>query len=79
LERRAISTACSTGSSRCVPGIGRGWVFGTYPIITDSQFLDAARTRAAAHVTVGYSGAAVLLEKANGVWKPSSLTAKWTT
>jgi TolA-binding protein len=61
------------------PGHWEGWVFGTYPIITEVQFLDAARTRAAAHVTVGYSGAAVLLEKANGVWKTTGLTGKWIT
>jgi tetratricopeptide (TPR) repeat protein len=56
-----------------------GWVLETYPIITRIEFLDAARTKANALVTVGYSGGTLVLEKTDGVWKVIRLTNQWIT
>ncbi len=41
------------------PGHWGGWEIETYPRITEIRFTNAARTRAAARVTIGYSGATV--------------------
>ena len=38
----------------------------SYPIIAEIEFVDAARTRAAVRVTVGYAGATVQMRKQNG-------------
>jgi hypothetical protein len=55
-------------------------VFETYPIISEIEFVDAARSRAAVRVTVGYSGATVLMEKAkDGTWVAMELTNFWIT
>ena len=56
-----------------------GWVFESYPIVDEIEFIDAARTRAAVKVTVGYSGATVQLEKKNGAWVATALTNFWIT
>jgi hypothetical protein len=56
-----------------------GWVFESYPIISEIEFVDAARTRAAVKVTVGYSGATVQMEKKDGEWIARELTNFWIT
>jgi hypothetical protein len=61
------------------PGHWGGWVFESYPIITEIEFVDAARTKAAVKVTVGYSGATVQMEKKDGVWVAKELTNFWIT
>ena len=61
------------------PGHWGGWVFLTYPIVGEIEFIDAARTRATARVTVGYSGATVQMEKRNGTWIARELTNFWIT
>ena len=61
------------------PGHWGGWAFLTYPVITEVEFTDAQRTKVAARVTVGYSGATVLLEKEAGKWVAKSLTNRWIT
>ena len=61
------------------PGHWGGWVFETYPIIGEIEFIDAARTRATVQVTVGYSGATVQMEKINGGWVAKELTNFWIT
>lgn len=61
------------------PGHWGGWVFETYPIINQIEFINAERTRAAVKVTVGYSGATVQLEKKDGVWMAKELTNFWIT
>jgi tetratricopeptide (TPR) repeat protein len=58
---------------------GPGFAFTSYPRLTRVEFLDAARTRAAASVTIGYSGVTVVLEKRDGVWTPVRLTNEWIT
>jgi tetratricopeptide (TPR) repeat protein len=49
----------------------------TYPIITELEFLNADRTRAAVRVVVGGEGATVVLEKDQGVWTARSLVDRW--
>lgn len=61
------------------PGHWGGWELETYPIITEIEFADGGRTRAAARVTIGYSGATVELEKEAGTWGPKRLTGRWVT
>jgi tetratricopeptide (TPR) repeat protein len=61
------------------PGHWGGWVFETYPIIGEIEFIDAARTRATVKVTVGYSGATVQMEKRDGIWIARELTNFWIT
>lgn len=61
------------------PGHWGGWELETYPVITEIHFTDAERTRAAARVTIGYSGATVELEKEGGVWTARRLTNFWIT
>jgi len=56
-----------------------GWVLETYPIVTQVEFLDTARTRANARVTIGYSGATIVLEKVGGRWKVVGLGDEWIT
>ena len=61
------------------PGHWGGWEFLTYPVITEIEFLDAARTKARAKVTIGYSGCDVLLEKTGGTWKSVRILSEWIT
>jgi TolA-binding protein len=56
-----------------------GWEFTSYPRLTRIEFLDAARTRAAANVTIGYSGVTIVLEKRGTTWTPVRLTNQWIT
>ena len=61
------------------PGHWGGWEFETYPLITRVEFLDAERTRAAAHVTIGFGGRAVMLSKIDGEWRATGLNGRWVT
>lgn len=61
------------------PGHWGGWVFFTYPLVHSIEFRDAARTRAAAAVEIGYAGATVILEKRKGTWVAVMLTNEWVT
>jgi tetratricopeptide (TPR) repeat protein len=61
------------------PGHWGGWEFLTYPVITEIEFMDAARTKARAKVTIGYSGCDVLLEKTGGSWRAVRLVNQWIT
>lgn len=61
------------------PGHWGGWVLETYPTVTRIEFTDAARTKATAAVTIGYSGATVVLEKVSGEWHAVRLTNIWIT
>ena len=56
-----------------------GWEVETYPVIRSVTFLDEARTKASVPITVGYSGATVMLEKQNGVWVAIKLVNQWIT
>lgn len=56
-----------------------GWEFGTYPVITRIAFQNHDRTKATADVTIGYSGATVVLEKRDGAWIAVELTNEWIT
>lgn len=57
-----------------------GWELETYPTITDVEFLDDARTKAAVRVTIGYSGGTVLLEKtSDDSWRATGMTGLWIT
>jgi tetratricopeptide (TPR) repeat protein len=61
------------------PGHWGGWEIETYPHITEIQFTNAERTKAAVKVTIGYSGATVELEKDNGKWVAKRLVSQWIT
>lgn len=61
------------------PGHWSGWVFATYPHLGTIEFLDEERTRAHAHVTIGYGGTAVVMEKIDGTWTPVRLSGRWVT
>jgi hypothetical protein len=61
------------------PGHWGGWEIETYPNITQIEFIDAERTKANVNVTIGYSGATVVLEKVGGKWKAIRLTNQWVT
>jgi tetratricopeptide (TPR) repeat protein len=61
------------------PGHWGGWELETYPVITEIEFRDRERTKAAAKVTIGYSGATVELEKKGGAWIAERLTSQWIT
>jgi hypothetical protein len=56
-----------------------GWEIETYPAVRQIYFLDAARTHATAHVTIGFSGATVVLRKIDGQWKAVDLVDQWIT
>jgi tetratricopeptide (TPR) repeat protein len=56
-----------------------GWELETYPQITQIEFVNAERTKANAAVTIGYSGATVVLEKIDGKWRAVKLTNQWIT
>jgi hypothetical protein len=61
------------------PGHWGGWDLETYPVITEIGFIDGARTQAEAAVTIGYSGATVVLEKEGAVWTAKRLINQWIT
>jgi TolA-binding protein len=61
------------------PGHWGGWEFLTYPEISQIDFLDAQRTSALAHVTIGYSGCVLLLQNVDGQWKVVRVTSTWIT
>ncbi|HEY6660187.1 MAG TPA: tetratricopeptide repeat protein [Pyrinomonadaceae bacterium] len=61
------------------PGHWGGWELDTYPQVTQIEFVNAERTKANAHVTIGYSGATVVLEKVDGKWRAVRLTNHWIT
>ncbi|HET6893117.1 MAG TPA: tetratricopeptide repeat protein [Pyrinomonadaceae bacterium] len=61
------------------PGHWGGWELETYPAVTQIEFVNADRTKANASVTIGYSGATVMLEKINGKWRAVGLTNQWVT
>jgi hypothetical protein len=80
---KALLAACVIAISATHIGAGAGhwggWEFLTYPNATKIEFLDDTRTKARASVTIGYSGADVLLEKINGAWKAVRLVNQWIT
>ncbi len=61
------------------PGHWGGWELETYPQVTQIEFVNAERTKANANVTIGYSGATVVLEKVEGKWRAVRLTNQWIT
>lgn len=61
------------------PGHWGGWELETYPQVTQIEFVNADRTKANASVTIGYSGATVVLEKVDGKWRAVALTNQWIT
>jgi hypothetical protein len=61
------------------PGHWGGWELETYPQVTQIEFVNAERTKANANVTIGYSGATVVLEKVDGKWRAVRLTNQWIT
>jgi hypothetical protein len=52
---------------------------GRVPQVDYVAFADASRTQARAGITIGYSGATVVLEKVAGVWRALRLTDWWIT
>ena len=61
------------------PGHWGGWVLETYPQVTQIEFVNVERTKANANVTIGYSGATVVLEKVDSKWRAVRLTNQWIT
>jgi Tetratricopeptide repeat len=61
------------------PGHWGGWELETYPQVTQIEFVNTERTKANANVTIGYSGATVVLEKVDGKWRAVRLTNQWIT
>ena len=61
------------------PGHWGGWELETFPRVTQIEFVNAERTKANANVTIGYSGATVVLEKIDGKWRAVRLTNQWIT
>jgi tetratricopeptide (TPR) repeat protein len=62
-----------------IPGHWGGWELETFPQVTQIEFVNAERTKANANVTIGYSGATVVLEKIDGKWRAIRLTNQWIT
>jgi TolA-binding protein len=61
------------------PGHWGGWELETYPRVTQIEFVNVERTKANAAVTIGYSGATVVLEKIDGNWRALKLVGQWVT
>jgi len=61
------------------PGHWGGWMLQSFPIITAIEFLNESRTRAGVHVTIGYEGATLILEKNDGVWTFKEMVGRWIT
>jgi hypothetical protein len=59
------------------PGHWGGFQVFSDPSFSSLEFTNAERTRALVPVSVGYSGATVLLEKANGMWTMKELVNVW--
>jgi hypothetical protein len=59
------------------PGHWGGWIFQTFPIINEVTFIDAARTRGAARIRIGYEGSTQLLTKVDGTWKVTGSSGPW--
>jgi hypothetical protein len=59
------------------PGHWGGWILQTFPIVTEVTFIDAARTRGAARIRIGYQGSTQLLTKGDGTWKVSGSSGHW--
>jgi tetratricopeptide (TPR) repeat protein len=59
------------------PGHWGGWIFQTFPIINEVTFIDAARTRGAARIRIGYEGSTQLLTKVDGTWKVTGSSGHW--
>ena len=74
-----------TGQRHYHPGVQRRPAEGAvpavvaYPQLDYVEFGNASRTEARAGVTIGYSGAVVVLEKVDGVWRALRLTGWWIT
>ena len=49
----------------------------TYPVIAELEFLDAARTRAAARIVGRSEGGTIILEKDRGEWVAREVVNKW--
>ena len=60
-----------------MPGHWGGWLFVTFPSITEVVFADAARTRALVHLRIGYGGADASLEKKDGAWVLAKVAMTW--
>ncbi len=76
-SRRIISFMNRFFAAR--PGHWSGWELYSYPVITEIEFLDEARTRARVAVTIGYSGGDVLVEKGPGGWRATEASFTWIT
>ena len=76
-SREGISFVASFFEARA--GHWGGWEFLTYPVVTQIHFTNDARTAAIAHVTIGFSGCAVILEKQGGRWVAVGTTRHWVT
>ncbi len=61
------------------PGHWSGVELFTYPVVTEIEFLDEARTTARAAVTVGYSGGNVIVGKGVPGWWVTEITFTWIT
>jgi hypothetical protein len=61
------------------PGHWAGFEMTTYPAFSSIEFTNAERSRAVVPVTMGYSGADVVLEKVNGVWAITGVVNQWVT
>jgi tetratricopeptide (TPR) repeat protein len=56
-----------------------GWMFETFPMITQIEFANTERTKVGVRVTIGYEGATVIFEKKDGVWVYKEMTNRWIT
>jgi hypothetical protein len=56
-----------------------GWEFEAYPRVTRIEFQNAARTRAAVSVTVGYSGTTIVVTREQDVWRAIEMVGLWVT
>lgn len=62
-----------------MPGHWGGWELYTFPVITLLEFTDPARRSARAHVTIGYGGGEVYLEKRGDAWRLVRVVRTWVT
>ena len=59
------------------PGHWGGWILETFPIVTEVTFIDAARSKGASRIRIGYQGYTQLLTKDHGAWKLGDTTGHW--